>query len=167
MIDLRQFCANEWEIRVGLQKPWRDGAWVYATNGHLCVRVPANSVQDAPLRDAASQPANPPNMFANFLDGMDGEFLLMPPLLEDVPCPTCAGTGEIDEGIYGTDECPSCFATKHSFTYFELGDSGYNLHYLHLLSALPQVRIRTQGTKTAAALIFDGEQALLMQMRKK
>ena len=165
-IYLRHFCANKYEVRVGLRKPWRDGAWVYATNGHMIVRVPAN-VQDAPLRDSETQPKNPPDMFSKFLDGMDGEFLLMPPLPEDVPCPTCAGTGEIDEGIYGTDECPSCFATKHSFTYFELGDAGYNLHYLHLMAMLPEVRIRTQGPKTAAALIFDGGQALLMPMLKK
>lgn len=163
MIDLRPFCANEWEDRIGLQKPWRDGAWVYATNGHMVVRVPANSVQDAPLRDAASQPANPPKMFAELHDGMEGEFLLMPPLPADVVCDFCDGGGAADDG----DECPKCFGTKHAFTYFTLGDSGFNLHYLHLLSALPQVRIRTQGTKTAGALIFDGGQALLMPMRSK
>lgn len=163
MIDLRPFCANEYEVRTGLHKPWRDGAWVYAANGHLCVRVPANSVQDAPLRDAASQPANPPKMFAELHDGMEGEFLLMPPLPADVVCDFCDGGGAADDG----DECPKCFGTKHAFTYFTLGDSGFNLHYLHLLSALPQVRIRTQGTKTAGALIFDGGQALLMPMRSK
>ena len=162
MIDLRPFCANEWEMRVGLQKPWRDGAWVYATNGHLVVRVPAESIQDAPLRDV-NQPANPPKMFADFLDGMEGEFLLMPPLPADVVCDFCDGGGADDDG----DECPECFGTKHAFTYFSMGDSGYNLHYLHLLSGLPQARIRTQGTKTAAALIFDGGQALLMPMRAK
>ena len=165
MIDLQSFCANQWEVRSYLQRPWRDGEWVYATNGHMIVRVPAESAPDVEARTSA-QPKNPPDMFRVALE-QEGEFLLMPPLPEDVPCPTCAGTGEIDEGIYGTDECPSCFATKHTFTYFELGDSGFNLHYLRLLSALPQVRIRTQGTKTAAALIFDGGQALLMPMRAK
>lgn len=159
-IDLRPFCANKYEVRTGLHKPWRDGAWVYATNGHMVVRVPAN-IQDAPLRDSVTQPKNPPDMFSKFLDGMEGEFLLMPPLPDDVVCTFCDGGGAADDG----DECPECFGTKHAFTYFSLGDSGYNLHYLHLLSALPQVRIRAQGTKTAAALIFDGGQALLMPMR--
>ena len=162
MIDLRPFCANEFEVRIGLHKPWRDGAWVYATNGHMVVRVPANT-QDAPPRNSATQPKNPPEMFSKFLDGMEGDFLLLPPLPADVVCDFCGGGGAADDG----DECPECFGTEHAFTYFALGDAGYNLHYLHLFSALPQVRIRTQGTKTAAALIFDGGQALLMPMRKK
>ena len=163
MIDLRPFCANKYEIRTGLHKPWRDGAWVYATNGHMMVRVPAESLQDAPLRDAASQPANAPTMFRTLLENMSGEFLLMPPLPDDLVCDFCDGGGADDDG----DECPECFGTKHAFTYFALGDSGFNLHYLHLLAALPQARIRTQSEKVAAALIFDGGQALLMPMRAK
>ena len=27
MIDLQRFCANEFELRSGLRRPWRDGAW--------------------------------------------------------------------------------------------------------------------------------------------
>lgn len=161
MIDLQSFCANQWEVRSYLQRPWRDGEWVYATNGHMIVRVPAEAAPDAEAR-TASQPKNPPDMFRVALD-QEGEFLLMPPLPADIVCSFCNGGGADDDG----DECPECFGTKHAFTFFALGDAGYSLHYLHRLAVLPQARIRTHGTKAPAAVIFDGGQALVMPMRAK
>lgn len=38
--DLMQFCSKEHE-RYYIAKPWRRGAFTYATNGHICVRVDA------------------------------------------------------------------------------------------------------------------------------
>lgn len=159
MIDLQRFCANEFESRVGLQRPWRDGAWVYATNGRLIVRVPSASVQDAPLRNV-SQPKNAPALFEMLLDKIDGDFLVMPPLPERKQCSFCFGGGADDDG----DECLECYGTKYEWVRFPLGDTEFNLHYLHEISTLPQVRIRTNGDN-AAALVFDGGQALLMPMR--
>ncbi len=161
MIDLQRFCANVFETRVGLQTPWRDGAWVYATNGHMIVRTPAASVQDAPLR-VEGQPRNAPFLFELWFDKPEGDFLVMPPLPQEQQCSFCSGGGSDDDG----DECPRCFGTKYEWTRFALGDTGFNLHYLHELSTLPQVRIRTNGIN-AAALVFDGGQALLMPMAEK
>lgn len=167
MIDLQPFCANEFELRAGLQHPWRDSAWVYATNGHVIVRAPAESVQDAPLR-SAGQPNNPPLMFSTWINDQPGEFLLMPPLPDSEACRWCDGNGFHTHGEGGAKyECGQCFGTKHAFTYFALGDSGFNLHYLHMLGALPECRIRTQGKKNPAAVIFSGGQALLMPMREQ
>jgi len=162
VIDLQRFCANEFELRSGLRRPWRDGAWVYATNGALIVRVPAESVQDAPLCVEGCQPRSAPALFETWLDKTDGDFLVMPPLPERAVCSFCSGGGADDDG----DECPSCYGTKYEWVRFPLGYTGFNLHYLHELSTLPQVRIRTNGTN-AAALVFDGGQALLMPMRDR
>lgn len=167
MIDLQSFCANQWETRSYLQRPWRDGEWVYATNGHMIVRVPFASAPEVEPR-APNQPKNPPDMFRKWLGAETGDFLLMPPLPDDAKCVMCDGTGEWkfhpDEDA---DECPHCFGTKHAFVAFELGDAEFNQHYLHQLAAIPQCRIRTHGDKNPAAAIFDGGQALLMPMRKK
>ena len=167
MIDLQPFCANEWEPRIGLHTAWRDGAWVYSTNGHMIVRAPAESVQDAPLR-SPDQPKNPPAMFAKWVDDQPGEFLLMPPLPEAVLCPSCDGTGVWVDDEDGTkDQCLSCYGTKHAFTRFAMDDTGFNLHYLRLLAALPECRIRTHGKTSPAAVIFNGGQGLLMPMREQ
>lgn len=153
MIDLTKYCANSYDFRVGLQRPWRDESWAYATNGHMIVRVPAVS-SVALLRDPATQPESAAEMFRVFIDDIYGEFLPMPQLPADVACRFCVG-----------GECFQCSGTKHELNYFALGHIGYNLHYLHVLSYLPKVRIRPQGENTPAALIFDGGQALLMPMR--
>lgn len=162
MIDLESFCANEWELRTYLQRPWRDGEWVYATNGHMMVRVPADAAPDAAVR-AANQPNNPPDMFRKMLDDHQGEFLVMPPLPAETACDSCGGSG-----TFGLDdekeECATCLGTKHAFTRFALGDVGFNLHYLHQLAGLPQCRIRTHGDKQPAAVVFDGGHALVMPM---
>lgn len=162
MIDLQRFCANKWEVRDYLQTPWRDGAWTYATNGHMIVRVPAAAFA-APDR-SGKQPNNAPSLFQKFHTDADGEFLLMPPLPAAVRCPMCRGSGhvEIDSD---PEECYECHGYGVELTPFPLGDAAFNVHYLRMFSALPQARIRTADHKTAAALIFDGGEALLMPCR--
>ena len=37
---LQRFCASPNEVRYYLQKPWRTGGLIYATNGHVMVEIP-------------------------------------------------------------------------------------------------------------------------------
>ena len=161
-IEITKFCANKHEVRTGLHHPYRIGPWVYATNGHMIVRVPSESAPHIPEYDKKSQPSNPPAMFEKWLEQVQGEFLCLPTFPPSDRCFMCGGTGE----LHG-DECFNCFGSGFEFTYQPMGDGvGFSLHYLNLIAELPQCRIRTNGL-FAAAFIFDGGQGLLMPMLEK
>ncbi len=89
-INLHRFCANKTDRREHIRAPWRDGAWAYATNGHICVRVPA-----AQLPDAIAVTAKHPNTDALFSKwfGKEGEFLVMPEVPAATACAACGGIG--------------------------------------------------------------------------
>ena len=65
MIDLQRFCANESDPRPYLRAPFKRGSWVYATNGHVCVRVPAATMPAATECDKAP-PAH--NLFKKHME---------------------------------------------------------------------------------------------------
>jgi len=93
MIDLMRFCANENDPREHLRAPWRHGQWVYSTNGHVLIRVPAaqypgHVVSTDKHPDVAAK-------FAKHLDGQTGEFSAMPPIDEPEACFFCYGKGHV------------------------------------------------------------------------
>lgn len=89
---LARFCANENDLREYLRAPWRNGAWVYATNGHIIIRVPSEAAPEVAECDRA--PSKVGAMFAaHFTES--AEFLLMPELPALFDCPSCEGAGRI------------------------------------------------------------------------
>lgn len=202
--DLQRFCAID-DIRDYLLKPWRFDGWVYATNGHICVRVPDNGSPDTPERTSKHPKAH--ELFVNtFGDGPD--FLPMPDLPAGEECPSCKGAGLfsakkceacdgegvfyhagleydrkscdrelIEEGWVILDDegavregatlkvCNHCWGRKLKMQAHPLGDATYELAYLLWLAELPGIKYRTNGELRAAAVTFDGGQALLMPRR--
>ena len=164
-IDLQPFCGNEWEIRDWMRYPWVQDGWMYATNGHLAVRVPSQE-PDTEQPGTRIRPRNIADLFRKHVTDGQGEFFpfgLLPPTR---PCTVCGGVGFVEEED-GPEACINCWGDKVDFTYHPVCDSGFSLAYLHKLDALPMVRIRTSGPQNAAALIFDGGEALLMPMKEK
>jgi hypothetical protein len=100
VIDLSRFSATKHDPRQYLRKPWKRGEWVYATNGHLCVRVPADSMPDV-AECSKAPPAQ--NLFQKHIEQRECDFLLMPPLKAVNPCKTCDG-----KGVVMARECSSC-----------------------------------------------------------
>jgi hypothetical protein len=101
MIDLHKFCADERDSREYLRAPWRQGEWVYATNGHLVVRVPAAAMPDA-VEGGPLHP-NTAAMFAKHLESGDREFLPMPAIAEPDKCKHCGG-----KSVMWAAPCPDC-----------------------------------------------------------
>lgn len=92
-IDLKRFCAKEEDPREYLRAPWRDGAWVYATNGHYLLRVAADTMPDAVPRDKHPDGGA---LFRKHLEDRTGlDFLVMPPLPKLKPCADCGGKGQV------------------------------------------------------------------------
>ncbi len=90
-IDLQRFCANENDPREYLRAPWRDGGWVYATNGHLVVRIRDDGAESIPAR--SSRHPNAAAMFRKHIEDRSCEFMVMPPITEPDKCTHCGGAG--------------------------------------------------------------------------
>ena len=102
MIDLSKFCESKGSARIHLQRPWRKGDWVYATNGHLLVRVKPEMVADA-AQETLRQP-DVEALFTRYLDGCsDLQFIPMPTTPQPDPCPNCGGKGNAWSVL-----CPDC-----------------------------------------------------------
>lgn len=101
-IDLKRFCANETDSRDYLRAPWRDGDWVYATNGHMALRVAASL-----FPEVTTKPEKAPDvgrLFRKHLEDRQGlEFLVMPPVPGLIQCFDCEGTGKVR-----AIKCPDC-----------------------------------------------------------
>lgn len=101
-IDLTRFCANDTDPREHLYRPWRDGKWVYATNGHMAVRVAADL-----FPEAVDKPEKAPDvggLFRKYMEDREGlEFLLMPPIPALTACFDCDGSGKVR-----AIKCPDC-----------------------------------------------------------
>ncbi len=124
MIDLQRFCANELDEREYLRKPWKHGKWVYATNGHVCVRVPTAAMPDVAECDKA-----PPvqKLFQKHMKQRQCEFLLMPIIAPLKKCSACYGKGYVH-----ARKCPSC--TDGTFDHYGMT---YNCLYCEGSNAGP------------------------------
>lgn len=91
-LDLSRFCATADDPRDYLRSPWKHGEWVYATNGHLCLRVPAAYMPE--VAECAKAPLAQ-NLFQKHIEQRECEFLLMPKLAKVKKCSACSGTGAI------------------------------------------------------------------------
>ncbi len=100
MIDLQRFCANDNDPRPQLRQPWKHGEWVYATNGHVCVRVPAATMPNVTECDKAP-PAH--NLFKKHIEDRPCDFLVLPKIAAPSKCSGCNGRGTVM-----ARKCPSC-----------------------------------------------------------
>ena len=156
--QLQSFCALPSELREYLHKPMRVGAWVYATNGHYCVRVPAG--------DEPEVVKTPTNMHALFEKHAATEFVPMPEFEQAAACDECKGSGLYDYGDGdGYEECYACLGRGfEKWRRTRVGDAEFELGYLNKLATLPNVQIHTRGPSEPMTLRFDGGEALLMPM---
>lgn len=100
--DITRFCAK-YDIRSHLKQPIVSGGFVYATNGHICVRVPAAATDiDTRLYDEriAKLVASMQKMFA---EQQDQRTAALPDLSAVKPCARCKGKGE-----YMAVQCGNC-----------------------------------------------------------
>jgi hypothetical protein len=173
MIDLTLFVAPPTQrASRGLTKPWRKGAWVYATNRHMIVRVPAKAAPaDTPEFTPGEHPNNAEGMFhAAF--ALTGEFAVWPALPTPRVCSDCNGTGVApsapeDEEDDEQRACMLCDGSGYPYDRIEVAGVGFKLNYLVRLAQLPQSRICGTGPNTAACVLFDGGEGLLMPLLPK
>jgi hypothetical protein len=124
MINLSAFCLKDQDrhystsrsVIAAMMRPWRDGDWVYATNGKSAVRVPATPETLAQIPDApeGAESLTPPPV-ASMMQALDFSLCTAPlPSLRpdprgvprEAPCDDC-GTCEACGGE-GTCLCSQC-----------------------------------------------------------
>ena len=160
MIDLQPFCSvDSWHDY--LKSPFCVGAFTYATNGHILVRVDRlPGFADAEFKKSETVP--------RVLDCHQGaEFspfpsIAWPTICETELCRACKGVGREKDG----DECFNCDGLGQVETFEKIGYRGsvWVAKQLRLISSLPnpEFAITNIDGKTAAAFRFDGGIGALM-----
>lgn len=165
MINLQSFCGNDREIRTHLRAPFELDGYVYATNGHLLVRVPAGGYPGNEPFQNGLHPKNVIDLVADAL-AAEGEYIAFPEMQEPAKCSRCNGTGiDPDDDEDGPEDCWDCAGSGYERTIKKVGDTTFGAHYVWRLSQLPGATIKPRGMKKAAAIKFDGGEALLMPCR--
>ena len=98
-MDLQKFCSKD-SIRININKPFSEGIYTYATNGHIIVRVPRiEGVGEQETSDKFN-PVKPEPLFASI---PDYPYFTIPDIPEPSfdECSKCAGTGKVKV-------CPEC-----------------------------------------------------------
>lgn len=91
-------CADPEAQRWDLSRPWRDGRYVYATDGRIAVRMLADALEchvagAIPLRNKVGRQPDAAEPFAAF-DEVEPEVLSLPSVLTGRrTCENCHGTG--------------------------------------------------------------------------
>ena len=168
--DLQKFCFE------GLGKdkikiPWTDEGYTYATNGHICIKVPA--LRDVPVE---LYPINAEKVFQE--TPQPSEWFSIPrvkkpEIPKEIDCVDCDGTGKSNQKCsychrYG--KCSKCEGTgkvKEDIPprYLQIGDQFFDEKYLYLIQKLPNIQISPASGEIAARIKFDGGEGLLMPVR--
>ncbi len=169
-IGLELFCSAD---RDELSEPFSVGTHTYASNGHICIRVPRRAdVQELKATSEASK---------RILDGVSKFFrdgvhyrALAPfdlPPEEDEPCGFCNGRGTEHACPDCTCECANCNDGKvSSDERLSVGINGapFAAHYVRMLLALPGLQVNEANWKKRGQrgcvlqFRFDGGDGVLM-----
>lgn len=104
-IDLQRFCARKHDDREHLHAPWPHKGRLYASNGHIMVRIPSPEHAEA----VATHPAAMADQM--FEAAGKAGYIALPAFEAPMRCDSCAG-----EGKYLQVECPDCEG-KGEFTH--------------------------------------------------
>ena len=161
-IDLSPFCATK--AHPSLQFPFSRGDWTYATNGHICVRVPRRT-------DVTAEGPDAERLFEGaYFGGLFPAVIPHIPEREKRKCLYCGGAGqEYDDYncIYGL--CEDCDGTGvvYDIMTIKVYDRLFNAEYIRLMSALPGLKIPfdcSNSNFTPLQFAFNGGQGLVMPM---
>ncbi|MHB1952519.1 MAG: hypothetical protein ACYDDA_14875 [Acidiferrobacteraceae bacterium] len=194
MINLQGFCLITdvfcTENKRYLQSPFTVGAFTYASNGHIAVRVPYQD--EYPVVTTSRIPENFSGAPVD-LRPFPEDF---PDLHDEYPCPpcqgsgkipaceTCRGDGTIECGECGHErDCPDCDGRRNKdgicerchgtgrnerLLIVQVGSARVNASYLRMIRVLPGVRIDARSASdgsTPLAFVFEGGEGRLMPMR--
>ncbi len=168
-IDLQPFCGRE-ITRYYIIKPWSLGEWTYATNGHICIRVPRRA--DVP--EMVDNPANTVKIFVEHFTAPAFRLFRGADLPEvsadDLKCERCDGRGHMHDCPDCTCECEWCDSsgTNPHRENRSVGINGvpFAACYVRLIQVLPNLRVSTAiKPSDPMPFTFEGGDGVLMPRR--
>lgn len=123
-IDLQRFCATETEGRYYMRRPFRNGDFICATNGHVAIAIP----DDGREMNTRGNPPKMPDVLKLLDRPILGEFAAMPALASVKECGACERCG--GQGKHRVVLCEECHGSgeiehgKHSYTCEECSGEG-------------------------------------------
>ena len=178
-IDLTKFCSRDHSNR---SQPFSRGKWTYATNGHICIRVPrlTNVPERLGTPDARKIYAKADRLGPY-------KWVGVPKVdITTFKCDRCDGTGKLDgdtERVYTCEECKGSGRVKESKPIrFLLGSRpGYAIYlnniYLNLIRReLPNAELGLIKEASSTGIVtrtdfrpvkirFDGGEGILMPVK--
>lgn len=148
-IDLQPFCSTDTDGRYGIDKPWVKDGWRHATDGRICIRLPATGEPDA-------LPEKRVPHFDEVLPPVDGNWQPWPQVescgscfgRRHIDCDECGGDGTCDQcKCKGAHNCGCCEGTGKvtckachdpgGFDRFLFGETELARCYAYLVAKLP------------------------------
>jgi hypothetical protein len=165
MIDLKMFCVEDFHLRSAtLGQPWSAGAYTYASNGHILVRV--SRCHDVPENHLA------PNAEELIEMAYGGEFVQMPPVqippLVETECEECGGSGHEHECPDCECDCKTCSGTGTTLerSTIAIDEALFATTYIRRILELPGLEIsRYPAPEDPLSFRFLGGIGLLMPMK--
>jgi hypothetical protein len=157
MISLEQFCSTE-EFRTNIHKPFSWGAFTYATNARIIVRVPRRP--DVPEEIGAPTERNVDKYFisAATTDFRPLAQVSFPPA-DCVACKYCVGPD------YECEECDG-YGIVSVVRSIRIDKSIFDVKYIEQISLLPAAEFSANCEGLGPAMFrFDGGSGCLMPMR--
>jgi hypothetical protein len=160
---LQPFCSTE-AHRPELHRPWTRGAFTFATNGHIAVRVPAipgvSDVGAAPNADFlwADQPST---FYSAPVANLRDEII--------TPCPRC--DGDTEEPVHDCPccecKCPACDGKGETLrkAYALLNGVAFRLKHLKQAWSMPGLTIAAPNEDQRWHFKFDGGEGCIMPLR--
>jgi len=102
-INLQSFCADEYEVREYLQKPFNLDGFTYASNGHYAVRTKLNDAYSELPEDKRESLSKSLTEYFNDLEDKTYQALPKLPELTFSDCADCMGSGFMEK-----QECFEC-----------------------------------------------------------
>lgn len=164
-LDLTPYCGKE-EERSYLHAPFTRGGFTYATNGHICVRVPRREGMEG-----AKEAPDASKVFPSPLPPVAPLRISNLPEPDIQPCVECGGSRHAHDCPSCKCACDGCDGTGkyEQHRTMRLRGARFSVVYLRMLAAFPGIGVMVlpdKDTRPKLYFRFDGGDGVLMGQSK-
>jgi len=155
-IDLNSFCDPG---RYKFARPWSEGVYTYAANGHILIRVPRDRL--IPVSAEAHRITDNAEVVEWFdLEPLYGWHALPVVTVARIECPSCHGVQGCDCGY-----CDGDGSYPEDIEPVVVGGVPFSSHVLEKLGVLPACEIGVNDMTSPSRIRFKGGDGLIMPIK--